>query len=102
MSEELKACPFCGTDEPRILRLGGASKVICNECDSQSALYGTEEAAIIAWNMRDSNVDYAVGISEEADFERGTWTFKMTGDYKIGAGAYAISKFSPVDTKAKP
>lgn len=30
------------------------------------------------------------GIASEADFEKGTWTFKMNGNFEVTAGSYAI------------
>lgn len=32
----------------------------------------------------------AIGESAEADFEKGTWTFEMVGDYKVAAGRHVI------------
>ena len=36
-----------------------------------------------------------VGESEQADFEYGTWTFKMKANYQVGAGLYRIIFMGP-------
>lgn len=33
---------------------------------------------------------FQVGESAEADFERSTWTFNMSGNYRVSAGHFAI------------
>lgn len=55
----LKPCPHCGGKakvgcekywQPRVSR-----RIICTKCYSSSGWYGTEEAAIEAWNRRVSD-----------------------------------------------
>ena len=54
MSEKLLPCCHCGTEkegtEPIII--GGAYRVVCQECQSSTGLYNTPEEAVAAWNKR--------------------------------------------------
>lgn len=59
MSEELKACPFCGdahklvatvTDEVSALVLN--NWVSCENCNSEGPVKATRSEAITAWNTR--------------------------------------------------
>jgi Lar family restriction alleviation protein len=59
---ELKPCPFCGNEaemESRYIGYGSLGlgahdwyTVKCKSCRGKSDEYGTEEAAIAAWNKR--------------------------------------------------
>ena len=55
MSEELKACPFCGSANVEISPYGGAKAVACMDCFCRSEIFEGENAkekAIAAWNRR--------------------------------------------------
>lgn len=53
MSEELKACPFCGKEKPRLWQSGGYWKIKCVDGCSISIIgYWKKEGAIAAWNRR--------------------------------------------------
>jgi hypothetical protein len=41
--------------------------------------------------MTETTNTMQIGISEEADFEKGTWTFKMQPGYRVSAGEYCIA-----------
>lgn len=54
---ELKRCPFCGAEPPKIevIRPFGCSMtyfVICNSCGVETSDEISEEKAIEAWNKR--------------------------------------------------
>lgn len=61
-SEELKPCPFCGTDNigvnstfiSKAIIVGSAffPLIVCCECFAQTQPYRTEEEARKAWNRR--------------------------------------------------
>lgn len=49
---DLKPCPFCGNDKPKLMHNWGDAVIYCSQCDSSSGCYDTEEEAIEAWNRR--------------------------------------------------
>ncbi len=54
MSEQLKPCPFCGYDEPRLLSQAYVIKVYCPNCGASGPGYAFKtEKAIAGWNRRD-------------------------------------------------
>ena len=52
MKHELKACPFCGLDEARLVSFGTIAWVACGNCDAEAANTDTEDDAVAAWNRR--------------------------------------------------
>ena len=51
--EELKPCPFCGGKAELSYRyLFECFWVVCEQCGTESAAFGTEDGAIEAWNRR--------------------------------------------------
>lgn len=58
MSEELKPCPFCGSDKPRIgRRLDGSVFVECTNWCGASMHGDDEEQAIEFWNERKPHIE---------------------------------------------
>ncbi len=61
MSEKIKPCPFCGSDEVNLMidrpnnLFSNCYKVICFGCQATSALKETGGMAIEAWNRRKEN-----------------------------------------------
>ena len=58
MAGKLKACPFCGCAEPRIIfhdRDGKEVSVQCPCCYASTGVDTTEKAAINSWNRRAKN-----------------------------------------------
>ncbi|WP_415421474.1 Lar family restriction alleviation protein [Acetobacter fabarum] len=53
MSEELKSCPFCGSDDVRITN-SLHPYVTCHNpsCEADGPVCNTTEQAITAWNTR--------------------------------------------------
>lgn len=50
---KLKPCPFCGGEALAMMyRNRGAYTVCCAVCNSRTAEFANEEAAIKAWNKR--------------------------------------------------
>lgn len=61
MTDTLKCCPFCGSNDSPYLDLEYYSKnmieqyqVICNECAVATTTFGIKELAIESWNTRAS------------------------------------------------
>lgn len=54
MNEELKPCPFCGSDDVVVYSDHGAWRGACLDCDSEGRPTGEHERAVEAWNSRTS------------------------------------------------
>lgn len=53
MNEELKPCPFCGSQDVESTFMGhGALAVLCYECEAEGPPADTLEESIAAWNKR--------------------------------------------------
>ena len=55
MTEELKPCPFCGSDNVHLSHWTGQAYVYCANCMVRTEVYlhgSCEEKAIEAWNRR--------------------------------------------------
>ena len=52
MSDALKPCPFCGSNEVHVVEAGPGNWVSCLDCDSDGPVVGTIEKAVAAWNTR--------------------------------------------------
>lgn len=58
MSEELKPCPFCGSEDLIVLKKRNTPKWMqCANCLSSTGTYNTVEEVIEAWNRRVSDED---------------------------------------------
>lgn len=85
MSDELKPCPFCGTDQPYTstkafngygIPSDGPCRVCCNACDA--FVEGPDpKAAVVAWNQRvpSPELESALEQAKQAREERDTWKF---------------------------
>ena len=54
--EELKPCPFCGSELTQMTSYLGEWWVVCCECFCSTAMETTEKEAIKAWNKRKKSV----------------------------------------------
>ncbi len=74
MSEELKACPFCGGEA----HLGYADqtgqgwRVVCLKCDATNGYFHSAKGAIAAWNARANPAPQSPKESE-AEIMLGAW-----------------------------
>ena len=69
MSEELKPCPFCGSENVRFE--GEKHAVVCMRCKARGCIAPTEDASLDMWNDRagDDHVELtSVNIGEVATF----------------------------------
>lgn len=54
MNQELKPCPFCGSNHILFREQVGAYEIYCPECDASAGIRKTFEDAAEAWNRRES------------------------------------------------
>ena len=69
MSEELKPCPFCGSENVRFE--GEKHAVVCMRCKARGCIAPTEDASLDMWNDRAGNDHVeltSVNIGEVATF----------------------------------
>lgn len=52
MNQELKPCPFCGSNHILFREQVGAYEIYCPECDASAGIRKTFEDAAEAWNNR--------------------------------------------------
>ena len=56
MSEKLKPCPFCGSEDVELKRYGKLFGVECNHCYQPSwSYYTTKRKALEKWNSREDD-----------------------------------------------
>lgn len=69
MSERLKPCPFCGSENVRFE--GEKHAVVCMRCKARGCIAPTEDASLDMWNDRagDDHIELtSVNIGEVATF----------------------------------
>ena len=70
MSEKIKCCPFCGSDQVEIARANEkACWVECFLCSARSKSAASREKAIANWNRRKKPRDKFASISYDMDLE---------------------------------
>lgn len=52
MTEELKPCPFCGSDDVEALDMEGKHYVACYDCALEGPFHDSRAEAVAAWNRR--------------------------------------------------
>lgn len=68
MSEELKCCPFCGSDEVDVVRTHhDACWIECAECGAEAESDPTREVAFANWNRRADKGGVFAKILEDDD-----------------------------------
>lgn len=81
MSEELKACPFCGSEAEMVTNRSGDNFVRCanRQCAAKTRLYHENEAgARIAWNKREEpgcDRDALLALADEMNRSRSRCDF---------------------------
>lgn len=50
---------------------------------------------------RDAIIEEQIGVSDEADFERMTWTFRMPEGYRVWPGRFAIRPLPPAPAQSE-
>lgn len=70
---ELRPCPFCGWEQPLVLRVEADGDfaddfaVHCHECGATGASAETEAEAVASWNMRSAEARIAILEKQIAD-----------------------------------
>ena len=52
MTDALKSCPFCGSDDVEALDMEGKHYVVCYDCALEGPFHKSRAAVIAAWNTR--------------------------------------------------
>ena len=52
MTDALKPCPFCGSDDVEALDMEGKHYVVCYDCALEGPLHESRAAVVAAWNRR--------------------------------------------------
>ena len=52
MTDALKPCPFCGSDDAEALDMEGKHYVVCYDCALEGPFHKSRAAVIAAWNTR--------------------------------------------------
>lgn len=52
MTDALKPCPFCGSDDVEALDMEGKHYVVCYDCALEGPFHKSRAAVIAAWNTR--------------------------------------------------
>ena len=51
-NEQLKPCPFCGSEKTYFIAIDGDYQIECACCYAKSHFYDTKDDVIEAWNRR--------------------------------------------------
>ena len=63
MTEALKPCPFCGSDDVEALDMEGKHYVVCYDCALEGPFHKSRAAVIAAWNTRAALAAPAVPVA---------------------------------------
>lgn len=69
---ELKPCPFCGSNRILVEYLYFRPYILCEKCHAQIPCYNTYPKAKEAWNRRDENVAPVVNGRWVTHYQSGT------------------------------
>ena len=71
MSEKLKPCPFCGSNEIAKIKYASVEPsfaIRCKKCCAHTEYYANEIEAVNAWNRRDIIKNVSIPISRVSTF----------------------------------
>ncbi|QNB13469.1 restriction alleviation protein, Lar family [Paraburkholderia tropica] len=111
MDNQLKPCPFCGSDDTYTDSALGKRQVLCNACEAAGPTEETDDEAIASWNRLAAPVaPAAVAPSVDLDSARAVWNewLQLRGtdiDFKSPKVAvelvrYAMGRAAPKPTVA--
>ena len=66
MTDALKPCPFCGSDDVEALDMEGKHYVVCYDCALEGPFHKSRAAVIAAWNTRATGAQ-AINPQQVAD-----------------------------------
>lgn len=49
---EIKPCPFCGDEEPRLWEVANVHWIQCRNCNATTSFEHNSEEALVKWNAR--------------------------------------------------
>ena len=81
MSEQLKPCPFCGSEKVAVAGWSDCCEVLCENCMSASRVANSEEKAIAAWNRR---VSGWISVEDRLPDQCGHYLVMIKTDGNIG------------------
>ena len=73
MTDALKPCPFCGSDDVEALDMEGKHYAVCYDCALEGPFHKSRAAVIAAWNTRAALAAPAVPPDVMRDAERYRW-----------------------------
>ena len=103
MNEEIKPCPFCGSDEVKeFKKVNQLHKVelfgvCCWDCGGESGISGIKEEAIQKWNQRPYDFDMPAIVKKVQQFEELVSSLIMAWD----TGAIALWNENDIDIYRK-
>ena len=59
MADNIKPCPFCGSDDTEVVDMPPYWWIACRKCDAGGPMKGRKAPAIAAWNQRKEELDTA-------------------------------------------
>lgn len=89
MSEELKPCPFCGSEDITIADDGGGQiYTACCDCACSGPFGGTDAQLVRLWNMRETDEVEWIDVNDELP-PLDQWVI-VYGDHECGQEDFCV------------
>jgi len=81
MSEEIKPCPFCGSEVIEVSWIDDLCHVYCVECQSKTNDFDTYDDALMFWNQRPYDYDMPAIVKKVKELETKNKELQKELDY---------------------